>query len=284
MLDQRSLQQFFQCLPPWMASYASLNLDTIPKIINHLLLLMAVCNFFLFFTCWGGSGLPQMGFSTVLSSFMLITQNVIVYMTFNNLGGLISGGSSSRSSYLTPNEFMVGICLGVTVGGCIVAFILSNYYHHLNSYCNKLAATSKSTGASTLLDTTYDPYSTGSSSISTKAPLKSDGEICLNKYHGNIYWISFWSGLVFWWNFCLSLLIAMGRMELIQVSTSTSNQQYESIGSIDNTFQQQQSHQTPGNLGAGIPPQPTNQGTFAGDNYSTTGSTAYSDKINITNG
>lgn len=47
LLDRLDFHLCLSFLPEWFSSYTSANMDTIPKLINHLLVAMAVCNLFM---------------------------------------------------------------------------------------------------------------------------------------------------------------------------------------------------------------------------------------------
>lgn len=87
---------------------------------------------------------------------------------------------------------MVGVGLGITIGGTILAFILSSTFRSI-AECR---------GSD--VDPTYE-------------------SLCGDR-RGSLSAVWFWSGIVFWLNFCSSLLLAIGRREFTMVS------QYEAIG------------------------------------------------------
>lgn len=362
MLSSTSLQQIISVLPPGIKSYASLHLDTIPKLLNHILIMMFFSNFALFMMCLKNkshahtsgngsavqvanaddgtitmSGLPadmSLGFlNTLSSSMLLLVQNVIVYIAINDLGNVLFGSSRSNNninlhSMLSPNEYMIGVCLGITIGGCILAYTITHYYHQVNAFCNQLRRDNRGMARVSTQnlftnqfgdddDDDNKRYLTGND-----ANLLLSGDICSDNHgkhkNGNLYWIAFWSGLVFWWNFCLILIMAIGKSELIRFSASTSssssanNQTYESVpsdslgagggggnnGTMGGTgnggsFQQYNTNNAPTTQQQQTQ-QPQQQETFTGDYstpisaYSDTAASpmvvAYSDKINITHG
>ena len=93
----------------------------------------------------------------------------------------------------------MGVVLGISVGGAILAFVLSLFFGRA-SRCIQLEVS-----ASTYL--------------------------CEHK--GIMVGIWFWSGLVFWLNTAISVLIAVGRDELIYLGQSD----YETIGISMDEFQ-----------------------------------------------
>lgn len=203
-LSPYRIHELLSCCPHVVASYASLHLDTIAKILNHILILMFVFNAFLFFSSWNVSFLPTSaggGINAVLVSFLLCCQNAVVWIVLNN-------HRISAFPFFAPTEFMLGVTLGITVGAALLSFILSCAFRQL-SKCR----------------TTTDHSDPNFDYLCTHAK-------------GSASSIWFWGGLVFWLNFWSSLLLAVGRRELTTAVMST---QYEAIGSDDpnNQFAQQ---------------------------------------------
>jgi hypothetical protein len=195
----RQIQRCFQLCPRVVAAYTATHMDTIPKIINHVLVVMITCDIFLFMASWNVSFLPNLGFNTVLVSFLLSGQAVCVWLILNN-------NRISALSFLSPTEFMVGLALGISIGGSILAFVISRAYKHL-SRCD------------------------GNPNDAIYVYLCGERK-------GSIRAIWFWGGLVFWLNFCTSILIAMGRPQL------TAQNYYETLGMEDfeNHFQNPQGY------------------------------------------
>jgi hypothetical protein len=189
ILHLRRVQECVVFCPTGVSTYASLHLSSIEKILNHILLIMAVLNTFLFLSSWNVSFLPNMGFSTTFVALMLCFQNACVWIIINN-------HRISSFSFMAATDFMVGVALGITIGGTILAFVVSSNYSHV-SRCDTMQS-----------DPTYE-YLCGSRK-------------------GSMVAVWFWSGMVFWLNFCSSLLIAIGRDELAHRSN-----QYEDISMND---------------------------------------------------
>jgi len=148
-----------------------------------------------FLTSFGVSALPGIGSVAVMVSFMLCVQSLCVFLIINNarLGVTIP--------FLTPDDFMVGVALGITIGGCILSWTLCASLGHLQP-CDTL----KETARNLANDTT--------SSATEK-------EKCL-KLHPSVDALWFLSGLVFFLNFLAILLIAVGKQELSYPSQSQS--------------------------------------------------------------
>lgn len=191
IVHPRRIQECLACCPTRITTYASLHLDSIRKILNHITLIMAVLNMFLFVSSWSVSFLPNLGFSTIFLSLALCFQNAIVWIIFNN-------HRISSFSFLAATEFMVGVALGITIGATILAFVLTSNYRHV-SRCNASQS-----------DPTF--------------------EYMCGEKKGSLTAVWFWSGLVFWLNFCSSLLIAIGRNEL---ASTAGGGQYEDLSMND---------------------------------------------------
>jgi hypothetical protein len=202
---QRSL---LSVCPTGLATYAHVHLDSFGKIINHILAIMLLCNVFLFFSSWSVSLLPNVGFSAVFVSFLLIAQTVAVWLILNN-------NRISSVSFLAPTEYMVGVALGITIGATILSLVLSSAYGDV-SRCGR-ANTAYSDGGSSRGHTYHNATDAGAFGD----PIY---EYICQQHAGAISAVWFWSGLVCWFNFCTCLLMAVGRMELSQDS------QYEQIG------------------------------------------------------
>lgn len=152
--------------------------------------------------------LPDMGLNTPMISFWLCCQNACCFAIFNH-----GRGGFRAPHFLAPTEFMVGNSLGITIGATLLAMVLSNYFRNL-SRCH-----------SENLISEYICRDAGA-----KRTVGS---------------VAFWSGLVFWLEFCLTLLIAVGRNDII---VRTSNYQDLSVDDHDENFrhyaQQQQQQQS----------------------------------------
>ena len=220
-MEGHRLQSLLAYLPESFRHYAAIHMDTIAKVINHLLIFMGVCNFVLFWAAWSAAFLPTLGLNTPLVSFLLCSQNACLWVIFNN--ARIQG-----MQFLSPSEFMVGNSLGITIGATLLAMVVSHYYGNLANCKSKKDIVPEFI----------------CQSPSTLASIKS---------------VAFWSGLVFWLEFCLALLIVMGKNELI-----TRSNNYEDLSGNDpdeNTRRYQQSQQSVmGRFAEALP-----QNTFVGN-------------------
>ena len=175
-------RRFMGYLPQWVSSYA----ESIPQLIHLLLAVMGICNFMLFTCCLSTTMMPNLGINALLVSLLLCIQNGITLAILN---------STSMPYYcnaLQPSDFMVGMCMGIAIGGSILAFVLSLFYGQL-SKCVTIQ----------ISNFTY---------------------VC--KHKGTMSAIWFWAGLIFWCNLAISLLIGLGRDELTLLTQS----QYDDIG------------------------------------------------------
>jgi len=209
------------CCPREAAVYASIHLDSISKILNHVLAIMFVANVLLFFSSWKVVALPHVGMSTVLVSSLLGFQSAAVFLILNS-------GYRFRSlqSFLAPTDFLLGVALGITIGGTILAFVFSGAYRSV-SRC-------KDTGADPLYE-----------------------HLCSNR-RAALTAVWFWSGLVFWLNGCTALLLAVGRRDL-----TVSTNQYESVGTEESGNYNYQGETVQGQ--PQTPPQPRGGNAFPGD-------------------
>ena len=204
------LQELAACCPRSFLTYASLHLDTIRKILNHLFIGLLGCNIMLFLSSWGttttssslGVGLNHV---TLLSTLLLL-RTLVVY-------GIINHAHPA----LPPTEFHVGVTLGLTVGGSVVAFAVASAYAYpasAASFCDGLVGGvggSSSSNSRTGYDGTSNQtsFTYPGASTAVGAALR---EYCLNRGIASTIW--FWSSLIFWINFCASLLLAVGRRDV----------------------------------------------------------------------
>lgn len=191
-MDANRLQSVLSCLPGWFRNYASLHLDSIPKLVNHLILFMGFCNCMLFLSCWHIPVVSDIGFNTPLCVLFLGVQNACLYVIFNN-------ARFEGMQFLAPTEFMVGNSLGITIGAALLALTIANLNRNI-AQCTTVRSAVHEYLCETIVNN-----------------------------RGALSAVSFWSGLVFWLEFCLSLLITIGRREL------TNSNQYENL-SLDDRF------------------------------------------------
>jgi len=223
-MDPQRLQAFLTCLPDWFRNYAALHMDTLPKFINHVLVLMAFCNVVLFFSSWTVPVLPDVGLNATLISFLLFAQNICLFLIFNN--SQLEDNANVSIRFLAPTEFMIGNALGITIGACLLAFVLSGYYRNL-SRC-----------------------------VHVRTQIQE--EICaLDNGRGSLASFSFWARVIFWLEFCLSLLISIGRNQLATDNGRSREYENLSLDEHDDQFrrygnnQQQQQQQQQQYSGAG---------------------------------
>jgi hypothetical protein len=212
-------------LPEWMKSYATIHMDTIPKFLNHVLMVMAGCNLFLVLSSW------SISIMFFFVAFLLSVQNTCVFLMLNH--GKLVVVVSPR--FLAPTEFMVGVSLGISIGGTILACFMSLFFGRIHDYCDHLNEEHKS---------------------------------ACGDQRGTFAAIWWWSSMVFWLEVLTCLLLAAGRQEISQ-----NHHQYQAIDgnngySMDNQQQPQNGGGGGGFVGnyANIPDvqtrlsQPTNNG------------------------
>jgi len=132
----------------------------------------------------------SVSFITFFAASLLVLQTIIVVMITNN--NQINFAPKS----LEPTEFNVGLCLGVCIGGGILALFVSVTLSQIFSFCK---------------DATVH-YS-----------LDACGKITNNRL-SSVRW---WSLIIFLLDAPLAFLVAVGREEI----TLTQQQQYNSIDS-----------------------------------------------------
>jgi hypothetical protein len=169
------------------------HIDSFSKLLNHFVVANAVCNFFLFICSFQAAGLPSLGLDTLLISLLLCFQNTVSWIALNN------GRLPHTFNALAPSEFIMGVLLGIAIGGAILAFVTSLFFGRM-SRCIKLQVSA------------YE-------------------YVCEHK--SVMLGIWFWSGLVFWLNTGIAILIAVGRDELIYLRQGD----YEAIGLSMDEFQ-----------------------------------------------
>lgn len=190
-----------QSCPVAISTYATLHLDSISKILNHVVAVTVVCDAFLFVSSFSVSYLDHhLGFNTVLCSFLLGAVSVTVMLIVNN-------SRISALSVLAPTEFMVGLATGITIGAAVLAAILSSTYKTANK-CDKVLNAATAVGNATTHS--YDPVFV---------------DTCAN-HASNMTAIWFWAGLIAWLNVVASMLLVIGRNEL----SAHYQHNYETIG------------------------------------------------------
>mmetsp|Transcript_41219 Transcript_41219/g.98710 ORF Transcript_41219/g.98710 Transcript_41219/m.98710 type:complete len:260 (+) Transcript_41219:265-1044(+) len=189
------VQSFFIMLPHPIGSYCQHNLDTIPKVLNHTLIGLACSNLFLMFNAMAVSSI------TFFASLLLVLQTSCVIVVTNH-----AKFASFVPRSFEPSGFMVGMCLGLCIGGVILAFFLSVTFRRAFAFCK-------------FAEENYE---------------ESDhAHACPGNFMHRCWSLWWWSSLVFWLDLLTAVLIAAGRPELSLYDSGGSSQQaqYQSIGS-----------------------------------------------------
>ena len=218
MLPHR-LEENLSFCPRDVTTYAALHLDSISKILNHILLLLFAFNTLLFLACWSQSFSPNNSLPVLWISFFLLLHNSTVWAILNN------GRLPSTLAFLRPNEFIMGVALGITIGASILSFVLSHSFRY--GTCTSPSRSMNRSGD-------YSPTTTTTSQPACN--------------HSTGIWL--WAGLVFWLNFCACLLLAVGRREF------THSGQYEQVGTAEPGYANN-------SVGYNNYPQPTFAGDYA---------------------
>ena len=221
------------CLPEWFRTYAGQHLDTLPKLIHHVLILLVVCNIILFLGSWKVVMVPDMGWNTPWIAILLSCQTTCCWMIVHDTTATATTtATTTRWGFLRalrPTEFMIGTCFGLCVGASLLAQLLSNYFRNLGQ-CGD-----------SIMGVPVHEYICGSP-----------------RDVAHLASISFWSGLIFWLELCLAILIAMAKNELVRVGSGGSyyHHPYDDLSAQEDpeshfrTYpephqQQQQHHQQP---------------------------------------
>eukprot|EP00565_Helicotheca_tamesis_P005668 CAMPEP_0185724676 /NCGR_PEP_ID=MMETSP1171-20130828/1088_1 /TAXON_ID=374046 /ORGANISM="Helicotheca tamensis, Strain CCMP826" /LENGTH=210 /DNA_ID=CAMNT_0028392583 /DNA_START=104 /DNA_END=736 /DNA_ORIENTATION=- len=179
-------------IPEPVSLYVHTNMDTIPKKINHVLLVMFACNIALLLSSFSTMSLPNIGFNSFLVAIFSSAQTVVIWAAFN-------GRMAQRFSFLTKSPFALGTHFGITIGMAVVMSVLYRYFGQL----------SKCVEADVPSDLPLPQYA------------------CESKGAMTSYW--FFAILLHWLNVLLAFLIFKGKDELMQ--DMEGNYQYEEIGS-----------------------------------------------------
>jgi hypothetical protein len=212
MLPHRLDENLSFC-PRDVRTYAALHMDSIAKILNHILLLLFALNILLFLSCWSQSFTPSNTLPTVWMSLFLLLQNATVWAILNN------GRVSPHLSFLAPNDFIMGLALGITIGASILSFLLSQSFRY--GSCPTYSRTTSNR-------TNYD-YAYEHSTSTTSNDHYNDSNTQTDCHHSTGIWL--WAGLVFWLNFCSCLLLAVGRREFTHSPFNST--EYEPVGTAD---------------------------------------------------
>jgi hypothetical protein len=203
------LQSCGSILPPPFSTYIDANLDTAPKVVNHFLMLLITCNAFLVVSTLGIS------LMTFFTALLLICQTVLVVMVMNH------SQISFAPRALAPTDFMVGLCLGLCIGGVILAFFTSVAFRRFYALCK----------------------------YAEQFYSQEDHTHACGNLTNRLWWNWLWCSLVFWLDLITAFLIAAGRHEL----SYDEHRQYQSIGGQQppeqygsgESFQQQSFQQSP---------------------------------------
>lgn len=201
--------------PTSIGTYVALHLDSVGKILNHVLFLTLAIDILLFFSSFSLSYLPNhLGFNTVWCSFLLASATVGTLLIVNN-------SRISALSLLAPTEFMIGVATGITIGAAILAGLLSTTYKSVR-HCHDGTKYEQET-------TTTTP--TTSSSSTSNSNTKSDPMFetaCANSSAMAGIW--FWAGLSAWLNVIAAMLLVTARNELSAHYQNHHQHPYEVIG------------------------------------------------------
>jgi hypothetical protein len=263
----RHILECLSACPTIVLAYVAMHVDTIAKLLNHLLCFMLMCDVLVFLASWNVSFLPGLGFNTVLLAFLLCAQTITVWLILHSNNNN-NNNRFSALSFLAPTDFMVGIAFGITVGAAILAFVLSTTFrgqctttlkHHHAPYRDLNDEVEQNeneedydrrryhqrrfydydehntTNATTTLAPTSSNTTSGQEqhkSINYYDDYPVGNYACLER-RGSVNAIWFWSGLLVWLNFACCLLLAIGRAELAQSTRGL----YEEVGTLEDDYE-----------------------------------------------
>mmetsp|Transcript_36726 Transcript_36726/g.104512 ORF Transcript_36726/g.104512 Transcript_36726/m.104512 type:complete len:266 (-) Transcript_36726:101-898(-) len=171
-------------LPSGCMRYANTHMDTVPKFLTHTLVLMVVCNFFLLLSSLSVS------FLTFLACLLLSVQNVSILLAATPQGQQLA------PRLFAPTEFMLGVCLGITIGGTILSFFVCLTFGRIHAYCAH--------------------HTEGPDSCGWRA--------------GSLNGVWWWSSCIFWLDLICCFLLALGHGD---ISSQSTTQQYQSLDTDD---------------------------------------------------
>jgi hypothetical protein len=224
------------------------------KIINHILLLTIGCTIFLWIHCFNPSPEAEkvsMGYNIAFISFLLLVQSIFIWIVFNNVNNRFGFGSATCC---IPNEFMVGICLGLCIGGTVIAFIMSRSFHTASQQCTAFDSLKKpvtrflvDTIVSNTTNTTTTntapvpapapaPHTTSNTNTSPTTSFEHDPilqYICSKVFQRILRSRMFWSTWIFRFNLINIFLIAVARPELTNETQSQHHQSYMGVSTVD---------------------------------------------------
>jgi hypothetical protein len=169
-----------------------------------------ICDICLFFSSFSVSLLEHnLGFDTVLCSFLLSAAVVAILLIVNN-------SRISALSILAPTEYMVGIATGVAIGAAVLAAVLSSTYKTAKSQCSVAVVD----GADNTVNATQHHNEN-----------EPNYEYMCKNMKTSFSAIWFWAGLSAWLNGVSAMLLIIGRHEL----STAHHHYYETIGGSTTT-------------------------------------------------
>ena len=246
--DNGRAHGIFGVCPPFVSNYMATHMDSIPKILNHVLAFALFFDIMLFFSSFQVSFLPTLGFNTTSLSLLLVCQTVVVWLILNNHRVPVA-------SFLAPTEFKVGLAFGLSVGAAILSFMVSHAFRNSSHLCDPFHVHHARSLFEDVLEQNppdQPPPPPGSNTNSSDVPPTPPGEaltndqqqqagnmnmtfapmdflVLCNEHSGSIGAVWFWAGLSFWCNFGCCLLLSVGKSEL----SSGSSTQYQQVNVED---------------------------------------------------
>ena len=207
------------------ATYAHLHLDSMTKVISHIVGLALICEVLLMFATFSVSFIDhRLGFSPSFCTFLLGIVSLIIIFVLNNQ-------RMSILPSLSPTEHMIGVVTGLSIGAAFFAWLISSTY--ASPVCVEAAATPSHTR---FLQHTNTTTTNSSTSTTTPSPVPTNINdmtsmvdpvvvaACAD-HQSTAYAIWFWAGLAAWLHAITAIMLWVGRVEL-----ATNSPVYESMG------------------------------------------------------
>jgi hypothetical protein len=239
--------------PGLFQGYASSHLDTLPKILNHVLYFAVFSQVCLLFAAFSASRYLDKelmgGFSPVLCTCFLLAVTILVYVINNHHWF----SSNACINLLEPTEFTIGLAAGLTIGTLVVAILMAQTFQTGGVLCdNETHAAAGGGGgdrggttrnhAGTMATTSNStvPNNGGSNGINTAAlidPVLYDA--CAN-HRINMSSISFWSGLCAWLSAVIAILLTVGKNDILMARHYERIAESNNIDSFEEIYRRQQ--------------------------------------------
>jgi hypothetical protein len=231
--------------PVFFQGYASSHLDTLPKILNHVLYFAVFSQVCLLFAAFSASRYLDKqlmgGFSPVLCTCFLLAVTILVYV-INNHHWFSSNGCINL---LEPTEFTIGLAAGITIGTLVVAILMAQTFQTGGVLCDSETHAAGGGGdrgdrGGTTRNSTLPINNGGSNGINTAALIDPElYDACAN-HRINMSSISFWSGLCAWLSAVIAILLTVGKNDILMARHYERIAESSNIDSFEEIYRRQQ--------------------------------------------